>query len=109
VGEAYFPNWGRDGWQATGQRVDRLSGHSATTVYYQGHGERIAYTILSAPPLATPRAQVLAVGGLQLRELRLGGRTVVTWRRAGHTCVLSGVRVAALRLAQLAGSVGPAR
>jgi hypothetical protein len=104
VDDVYFPNWGRSlGWQATGQRVDRLGGRRAVTVYYQWRGIRIAYTILSTPPLAQPSAaSTVRRGGLSLRSLVISGRTVVTWRQAGHTCVLSGAHVNAQQLEQLA-------
>ena len=103
VGDVYFPNWGASlGWRATGQRLDRLGGHRAVTVFYAWHGTAIAYTILSVPPLREPAGRVVNLGGLALRELTLGGRTVVTWRRGGHTCVLSGRGVSAHRLALLA-------
>jgi anti-sigma factor RsiW len=104
VDALYFPNWTRPplGWRATGERLDRLGGHHAVTVFYTLHGTPIAYTILSSPPLPEPAARVVRVAGLWLRELTLGGRTVVTWRRAGHTCVLSGRGVSAQRLELLA-------
>jgi hypothetical protein len=42
------------------------------------------------------------LNGVELRTLKLGGRVVVTWRRAGHTCVLSGASVPPGELQQLA-------
>ncbi len=104
VGEVYFPNWTRAPlrWRATGQRIDRLGGHRAVTVFYARARISIAYTILSTPPLREPAAAVRHVGGLAVRELTLNGRMVVTWRRDGHTCVLSGRNIDAQRLAQLA-------
>jgi anti-sigma factor RsiW len=99
----YFPNWtSRFGWQAVGQRTDQIDGRPAVTVYYQWQGKRIAYTILGAPPLSQPAAQVTRMHGVELRTLRLDGRLVVTWRRAGHTCVLSGAAVSPAQLQQLA-------
>lgn len=99
----YFPDWSRTfGWQAIGFRSDRLDGRSAATVYYARRGRRIAYTIVAAPALRQPAAQSTTVNGVQLRTLVIGGRTVVTWRRAGHTCVLSGARLPARDLRALA-------
>ena len=95
----YFPNWSRTlGWRPVGLRTDRLGGHPAVTVYYQRRDMRVAYTIVGAPALAQPSVPVTRVGGFALQTLRLRGRTVVTWRRAGHTCVLSasGVRTRVL-------------
>jgi hypothetical protein len=45
-------------------------------------------------------------GGVELRTLRAQGRTVVTWRRVGHTCVLSGSGVDAATLRELAAWKG---
>ncbi|HUE27475.1 MAG TPA: hypothetical protein VMP89_11930 [Solirubrobacteraceae bacterium] len=102
VEDVYFPNWGRRGWTAQGQRVDRLNGQQAVTVYYNRAGTRIAYTILSAPALKRPGVQTRWINGTELQSFRQGGRVVVTWRRSGHTCVLSGSGVSAQTLSQLA-------
>jgi len=103
VGEVYFPDWGRTlGWHATGQRADRLDGHRAVTVYYARGTQTVAYTIVSAPALAQPSAVPVRLEGLELRALRLGGRVVVTWRRAGRTCVLSSRAVPAAALERMA-------
>lgn len=98
VGDVYFPNWAsRFGWQAIGSRTDDLGGHTAITVYYARQGERIAYTIVSAPALSQPAAAETNWHGTELRALNMNGRRVVTWRRSGNTCVLSGgITVAAL-------------
>jgi anti-sigma factor RsiW len=103
VGDVYFPNWTtRFGWHAVGQRVDRINGRLAVTVYYTRGQTRIAYTIIAAPALDQPDARVTRVNDTELRTLSLGGRIVVTWRRDGHTCVLSGTGVPASDLHQLA-------
>jgi hypothetical protein len=109
VQEVYFPNWDRQfGWSAIGQRSDMVGGRQATTVYYRWHGtDTIAYTIVAAPVLASPNAKVTWLNGTELRTLRLDGRLVVTWRRAGHTCVLSGVGVPASQLQLLAAWQAP--
>jgi hypothetical protein len=105
VGQVYFPNLAsRLGWRAVGQRVDHLDGHLAITVYYEWRGRRIGYTVVAAPALKQPQAVVSRVAGIELRTLRLDGRLVVTWRRAGDTCVLSGVDVSAGELHKLAAS-----
>jgi hypothetical protein len=104
VGDVYFPNWTkRFGWNATGQRTDEIGGRVTTTVFYKSwQGQRIAYTIVGAPALTTPTAQVTKLHGTVLRTLELNGRVVVTWRRSGHTCVLSGRGVSAAILQELA-------
>lgn len=103
VENLYFPNWGNSlHWRAVGQRSDRIGGRLAVTVYYSWRGRRVAYTIVGAPALNTPAASVKTLNGTELRTLRLDGRLVVTWRRAGHTCVLSGPGVPATVLQHLA-------
>jgi hypothetical protein len=103
VDDVYFPNWSSTlGWRPTGQRRDWLDDHRAVTVYYAASGQRLAYTIVSAPALAQPAATVTVKGGMTLRTLRLHGRVVVSWRREGRTCVLTGTKVSAAQLRQLA-------
>ena len=50
----------------------------------------------------------LFIQSLDLRTLTLNGRLVVTWRRAGDTCVLSGSGVTAAELQTLAAWKVPA-
>jgi hypothetical protein len=86
----YFPNWSDTlGWRPTGVRSDQLGGRQAVTVYYQQQGKSVAYTIVATPALAQPSSPATHLGGFVLHTLNLGGRSVVTWRRAGHTCVIS--------------------
>jgi hypothetical protein len=108
VGEVYFPNWGRSlGWRAVGARTDKLGGHQAITVYYQSRDEQIAYTIVSAPALATPKTQSTWVHGTELHTQTQNGRLVVSWYREGDTCVLSGRGVTADELQTLAAWKAP--
>ncbi len=109
VGDVYFPNWtSRFGWQAVGTRTDELGGRTAVTVYYRWKGATIAYTIVHSPPLAEPSAKATSWDGTELRTLALNGRQVVTWRRAGDTCVLSGAGITAAALQKLAAWKVPA-
>jgi hypothetical protein len=106
--DVYFPNWASQfGWRASGQRTDRVAGRLAVTVYYDWHNKRIAYTIVAAPALKQPAAQVRSLNGTELRTLTMGGRLVVTWRRAGHTCVLSGAGIPSDVLQHLAAWSAP--
>ncbi len=99
----YFPNWStRFGSRAVGKRIDHINGRLAVTVYYDWQGTRLAYTIVGAPALATPAARVTMLDGTKLRTLTLHGHLVVTWRRRGHTCVLSGAGIPAVVLQRLA-------
>jgi anti-sigma factor RsiW len=100
----YFPDWAqRFGWQAVGQRTDHINGRPAKTVFYRRHGNVIAYTIVGAPALKNPPARVARYErGTAYLTLTLDGRVVVTWRRAGHTCLLSGTGLPGSKLQQLA-------
>ena len=110
VGEVYFPNWAssRLHWRAVGERIDRLAGRSAVTVYYAWGKERIAYTIIGTPTLKQPAAPETWLDGTAMRTLTLNGRLIVTWRRAGAACVLSGSGIKASELQMLAAWRVPA-
>lgn len=108
LGEVYFPDWAaRFGWKPVGARTDTLGGHSAVTVYYEWKDSTIAYTIVHAPPLTQPSSKGTDLHGTELRTLEVNGRRVVTWRRDGDTCVLSGTGVTASELQRLAAWKAP--
>jgi hypothetical protein len=108
VDEVYFPDWSsRFRAPATGARSDRLHGRLAVTVYYKWRDDRIAYTIVSSPALRPPSGGVTVFHGTEYRTYRERGRTIVTWRRANHTCVLSAIGVPALVLQRLAAWEAP--
>ncbi len=105
----YFPDWSlRFHWRASGQRTDTINGRKAVTVYYNWKGHRLAYTIVGAPALKTPNAQMTTLRGVRLHTLTIGGRLVVTWQRDNHTCVLSATGVPAAKLQKLASWEGTA-
>ena len=76
-------------------------------MFYEREGERIAYTIIAGDPLDEPGdAEPSTRDGVTLLQFDDGGRTVVTWQRLGHTCVLSGSGVDAETLLELAAWKG---
>ena len=108
IEDVYFPNWAtRFGWTPVGQRVDYVAGRRAVTVFYDSQGKQIAYTIVAAPALGQPAATVTERSGTSLRTFTVNGRPVVTWRRSGHTCVLSGDGVPVAVLQTLAAWKAP--
>jgi anti-sigma factor RsiW len=108
VGEVAFPNYaGKFGWKAAGTRTDEIDGRATRTVFYEKEGRQIAYTVVSGAPLGWPDDATKATReGTLLRALRADGREVVTWRRRGHTCVLSAKDVPRAELLDLAGWKG---
>ncbi|MGZ4230081.1 MAG: anti-sigma factor family protein [Solirubrobacteraceae bacterium] len=110
IQDVYFPDWkGHFHAVAVGQRTDGLGGRPAVTVYYRWKGKMVAYTIVGVPALSQPKASVTQKNGVELRTLTIGGRTVVTWRRDGHTCVISGPGLSASDLQRLAAWSEPAQ
>jgi anti-sigma factor RsiW len=104
VDDVPFPNYAaKFGWKPAGAREDDPSGRDATTVHYQKGGRTIQYTIVSGDALDPPSDALLTTrAGVEYRIFRDDGRTVVTWEREGHTCVLSGKAVRPAELLTLA-------
>lgn len=99
-----YPYWGgRRGWPAAGSRHDMLHGRAVTTVFYAtSRGARIGYAIVAGRPLAEPSTgTTLTRGGMRFRVIDANGATVVTWREAGHTCILAGRGVPAAAMVRL--------
>ena len=103
-----FPNFeGKFGWEATGVRTDEIDGRTVRTVFYRHEGRRMAYTIVEGEALPWPGDAAKAPrDGVDLRTFSDGDRTVVTWRRDGHTCVLSATDVPRDELLTLASWKG---
>jgi anti-sigma factor RsiW len=100
-----YPYWGkRFGWETDGARTDRLGGRTITTVFYRNaHAQRIGYSIVAGDALTVPAGHSVTQGGVSFRVLDVSGTTVVTWRRAGHTCILTARSVSSTTLLRLAG------
>jgi hypothetical protein len=87
-----FPYWGgRRGWPAAGARTDDLAGRTIMTVFYATRsGKRVGYAIVAGSPLPSPAGgTVVQRGGVRFAVLDTAGATVVSWREAGHTCILA--------------------
>jgi hypothetical protein len=87
-----FPDFRRVyGWRAAGMRRGSVDGRDATAVYYRKGGRRIGYVIVSGSALPQPSGAKLTVRrGVEYHALQAVGHPAVTWRRVGHTCVLTG-------------------
>ena len=99
-----FPNYAaKFGWLPVGARQDDPSGGDATIVHYEKGGRTVAYTTVSGDALDPPSdAPSTTRDGVEYRSFRDDGRTVVTWERDGHTCVLSAKAVRPADLLTLA-------
>jgi len=87
-----FPYWGGSfQWEAVGARDDKIEDRSAKTVFYDNpKGVRAAYTILGGDTIDAPSGSYKKTrSGIELSITQDKGRRIVTWTRAGHTCVLS--------------------
>lgn len=86
-----YPYWGGSlGWRATGARSDHLGGRTITTVFYaDSHSRQIGYSIVSGSALPIPAGSaIVRRRGVSFHILNGANPTVVTWREAGHTCLL---------------------
>jgi anti-sigma factor RsiW len=94
------------GWRAVGVRRDQIDGRDATAVYYAKGMRRIAYVIVAGSGLPQPSdARSSVRDGVEYKSLRIDDRPAVTWRRAGHTCVLIG-KISTEELLELAAWQG---
>ncbi len=86
-----FPNYhDQEGWHPVGVRRDRINGIPTVTVFYATGHRRAAYTVIPTARVAVPAGAIrLSVGRLSLREFRSSDRWIVTFERAGNTCVLT--------------------
>jgi hypothetical protein len=86
-----FPYWSDLQWKAVGARDDEIEDRTAKTVYYESAtGVRAAYTILGGDWVDPPsNAMKRRQNGIELWVTTHSGQRIVTWARAGHTCVLS--------------------
>ena len=80
--------------QAAGARSPRCPAEAESTT--------TTYTIVGAPALAQPTGSITHLNGFELRALSVSDRAVVTWRRSGHTCMLSAAGVPTSVLERLA-------
>jgi hypothetical protein len=104
VDGVHYPYWEEFGWRTRGARDDRIGRRAAVTVYYDDRGgHSIAYTIVGGGPLSVPAgAEHQTLAGTRFAIFTAGSRTVVTWLRRGHSCVVSGVGVPATTMLKLA-------
>jgi hypothetical protein len=105
VGGIAFPYYGHTaGWRATGARTDILGGRRVITVFYSARGHRVGYAIVGGAPLAVGGGAHVNRGGVSYWLQRARGAQLITWRQAGHTCVIAGRNVSRTTLISLASA-----
>lgn len=100
-----YPYWGgRLGWKATGARTDTVGGRTVSTVFYaNSRSRRIGYSIVAGPALAIPSDSTsVERGGVSFHVISHASPAIVTWREAGHTCILTARGVSTGTLMRLA-------
>ncbi len=100
-----YPYWGgKLGWRAVGTRTDMVGGRTVTTVFYtNSRALRIGYSIVSGAALAIPAGSAsVQRHGVSFHVLNHANPTIITWREAGHTCILTARGVGAGTLMRLA-------
>jgi hypothetical protein len=100
-----YPYWGgRLGWKAAGARTDTVGGRTVTTVFYtNSRSQRIGYSIVAGPALAIPSGSTsVEHGGVSFHVISHASPAIVTWREAGHTCILTARGVSTDTLMRLA-------
>ncbi|MGH2918538.1 MAG: hypothetical protein ACRDLS_08075, partial [Solirubrobacteraceae bacterium] len=106
-----FPNYAYSALdvRAVGMRRERSRGREVVAVFYDDGPTRIGYAIVAAPAVGVPRgARPVTYRGTRFALLRTDGAAVVTWRRAGRTCVLASRTASHERLLRVAAWRAPA-
>jgi hypothetical protein len=81
----HFPYWEHIGWRSTGQRTDKLAGHTVRTVFYANpSGQRIGYAIVAGTAPGLSGGAVQWRNGTPYRLLSGQGTRTVVWLRHGH-------------------------
>lgn len=81
----------RFGYRTVGVRYDRYAGRTVTTVLYSHAARRLAYEIVSGPPLKLGQSAWMETRNkVQFWMMDTAHGSIVTWVRNGHSCVLVG-------------------
>jgi hypothetical protein len=109
LGGVRVPDLARVGWTPVASRVDEVGSRTVATVVAERDGTRLALAVLSGQPLRPPSGGRIVRGDLTLYRQAAAGRTVLSWRRAGRTAVITAVAVDPARLADVATAITPRR
>jgi len=102
------PDLGAYRWTPSGARVDTVGTHTVATAFFRRGGRTVAASVVSGPAVRLPGRTVARARALQVHEISLAGRTILSWRLAGgRTAVLSSVAVPESWLVALSRALGP--
>ena len=93
VGGVTYPSWQDEfPWQASGAREDKVDGRRTVTVFYENpaHAADRLHDRRRQGARRALGARACARAPSTTSCSSAAARTIVTWRRGGHTCVLSG-------------------
>jgi hypothetical protein len=86
----------RPGWRTTGTLTVRVAGRTLEVSGYRAGPVTVTYAVAAGPVL---RGQTAGYS-----SFRVSGRTAVSWREAGHSCLLLSRRLSPARLLAIARS-----
>lgn len=103
AGVAFPDLMARQGWSAVGRREDTVSDRTVTTLIYERAGRRIAYSVVSGPPLGAPPGSRAIVGRAPaVFGFDAGSRTAVMVARGGRSVIISGLDASPSSLVRVA-------
>jgi len=103
AGVAFPDLMARQGWSAVGRREDTVSDRTVTTLIYERAGRRIAYSVVSGPPLGAPPGSRAIVGRAPaVFGFDAGSRTAVMVARGGRSVIISGLDASPSALVRVA-------
>jgi hypothetical protein len=95
-------------WTPQGARLDVVGTHSVATAFFSRGGRLLAVSVISGGPVSEPGPVVITPGGVPVHKTVIDTRTVLSWRRGGHTMVMSSIAVPTLWMINLVTALNPA-
>ncbi len=95
-------------WTPQGARLDVVGTHTVATAFFSRGGRLLAVSVISGGPVSEPGPVVITPGGVPVHKTVIDTRTVLSWRRGGHTMVMSSIAVPTLWMINLVKALNPA-
>ena len=97
------------GWTPKGARLDAVGTHTVATTFFSRGGRVLGISVISGASVFEPGPVVIRPDGVQVHQANIGGRTVLSWRRGGHTLVMSSIVVPTVWMRNLATALNSPR